>query len=364
MISRVRPPGWVIDVALVVLAVLDAWLASSHLEPEDVVMAVIACAALLFRRRWPLTVFVLTLPAAALTDLVVAPAVALYTVAKQSENRRVPVACAIVTAVAAAATFPFMEQLSHTDSVVAAAYVVGWAAAPVLFGQLVRTRDELSGRLVEIEQARDHERRLHAQAVLARERAQIGREMHDVVSHQVSLIAVRAGALMFAAPDADTREAARTIRGLSVTTLEELRHLVTLLRASGGSSTELTPQPTLADLRALIDTSGIPVELEGTLPADITGAAQRAIYRTIQEALTNVRKHAPGATAAIRLWSDAEELGVTITNTPSTRVALPLPGSGNGLVGLAERAELLHGKFVGDRTPDGGFRAELRLPRS
>ncbi|MEC3952449.1 histidine kinase [Nocardia sp. CDC153] len=364
MTSHVRPPTWVIDIAAVVFAVLDAWLASDHSAPEDVVMAVIACAALLVRRRWPLAVFVLTLPAAALTDLSVAPAIALYTVAKQSADRRVPVTCAIVTAVAAAATFPFMEQVSRGDAVVSAAYVVGWAAAPVLFGQLVRTRDELAGRLVEIEQARDHERRLHAQAVLARERAQIGREMHDVVSHQVSLIAVRAGALMVAAPDADTKEAARTIRGLSVTTLEELRHLVTLLRASGGSGTELTPQPTLADLRTLIDSSGITVEFEGALPADVTGAAQRAIYRTVQEALTNARKHAPGATATIRLWSDSEELGVTITNTPPTRAALPLPGSGHGLLGLAERAELLQGRLLSGRSADGGFRVELRLPRS
>ncbi|MVU78084.1 two-component sensor histidine kinase [Nocardia sp. ET3-3] len=362
--TSLRPPPWVIDVAFVVLAALDAWLASYPTETEDVVMAVIACAALFFRRRWPLAVFVLTLPAAALTDLVVAPAVALYTVAKLSADRRVPVVCAIVTAVSAAITFPFMEQVSRADAVVSGAYVVAWAAAPVLFGQLVRARDELAQRLVEIEQARDHERRLHAQAVLARERAQIGREMHDVVSHQVSLIAVRAGALMVAAPDTDTKEAARTIRGLSVTTLEELRHLVTLLRASGGRSTELTPQPTLADLRALVDSSGIAVELDGSLPADITGAAQRAIYRTVQEALTNVRKHAPGATADIRLWSTAQTLGVSITNTPSTRSALPLPGSGHGLVGLAERAELLQGQLLSGRTADGGFRVELRVPRS
>ncbi|WP_228799208.1 sensor histidine kinase [Nocardia nova] len=361
---RVRPPQWVIDAALVSLAMADAWFGSEHLEPEDVVMAVIACGALVFRRRWPLAVFVLTLPAAVLTDLTVAPAIALYTIAKQSSNRLLPVACAVTTAAAAAFAFPFTEYVTRTESVVSAAYVVAWAAAPVLFGQLVRTRDELARRLVEIEEARDHERLLHAQAVLARERAQIGREMHDVVSHQVSLIAVRAGALMVAAPDADTRDAARTIRGLSVTTLEELRHLVTLLRASGGRTTELAPQPTLADLRTLVESSGIDVEFTGTLPADVSGAAQRAIYRTVQEALTNVRKHAPGAAAEVRLWSDTNTLGVAITNMPPTRSALPLPGSGHGLVGLAERAELLRGQLLSGPTADGGFRVELRLPRS
>lgn len=356
------PPLWVIDFGLVALAVADAWFGSDPLEPEDAIMAVIACAALPFRHRWPLLVFLLTLPAAALTDLVVAPAIALYTVAKQSANRVVPIGCAVVTAAAAAIAFPFMDHMSRSEVVVSAAYVLAWATAPVLFGQLVRTRDELARRLVEIEEAHDHERRLHAQAVLARERAQIGREMHDVVSHQVSLIAVRAGALMVAAPDTDTKEAARTIRGLSVATLEELRHLVTLLRASGGNISELTPQPTLADLRTLVNSSGIAVEFDGTLPANITGAAQRAIYRTVQEALTNVRKHAPGATAAIHLWSDAGELGVTITNTAPTRAAMALPGSGHGLIGLAERAELLNGQLFSGSSADGGFRVELRLP--
>lgn len=109
-------------------------------------------------------------------------------------------------------------------------YGLATAAAPVLFGQLLQAQRDLARRLVEIEEAREHERALHAQAVLARERAQLAREMHDVVSHQVSLIAVRAGALQVAAKDADAKEAARTIRSLSVTTLDELRTMVTLLR--------------------------------------------------------------------------------------------------------------------------------------
>lgn len=360
---RWRPPQWAIDAALVVLAGLDAWYGSGNLDPQELAMAVIACAALVFRRRWPLLAVVLTFPAMALTDIVVAPAVALYTLAKQSANRLVPLGCAVLAAVATAVSSPFLE-LSRTDAIAYTAYAAGSAIAPVFFGQLARARDELALRLEEIEHARDHERQLHAQAVVARERAQIGREMHDVVSHQVSLIAVRAGALMVVAPDTDTREAARTIRELSVTTLDELRHLVTLLRASGGKTTELTPQPTLADLHTLIESSGLPVELSGTLPADITGAAQRAIYRTVQEALTNVRKHAPGATADVRLFSDADHLGVVIANTPPTRTAIPLPGSGHGLIGLSERAELLNGQLLSGRTDEGGFRVELRLPRS
>jgi len=147
--------------------------------------------------------------------------------------------------------------------------------------------------------------------------------MHDVVSHQVSLIAVRAGALQVAAKDADAKEAARTIRSLSVTTLDELRTMVTLLRASGGESTELTPQPTLADLRKLVESSGTHTQLTGELPPTVGTPAQRALYRTVQEALTNVRKHAPGANACVELWQDGDGMGVTVTNTPPTPLPLP-----------------------------------------
>ncbi|MFI8895692.1 histidine kinase [Streptomyces paradoxus] len=243
-------------------------------------------------------------------------------------------------------------------------YRLATAAAPVLLGQLVQTRRDLGRRIVEIEEAREHERLLHSQAILARERAQLAREMHDVVSHQVSLIAVQAGALQVAAKAQDFKEGARAIRSLSVDTLDELRHMVSPLRASGGSATELTPQPTLADLHKLITTSGIETELTGELPPDIGTPAQRAVYRTVQEALTNVRKHAPGARASVRLWCESGFFGVTVTNTPPTRPSLPLPGSRQGLIGLTERAELLGGGFESGPTADGGFRVALRVPAS
>lgn len=362
--APLKPPRWVVDVAAVVVAVADAMFGQAYLDRSDLVVAVIACAALLLRRRWPLLVFMLTLPTA-LTGLIVAPAVALYTVGRQSREKLMVLACAVTVALVSAATswWPSEEFGSHADALVYAAFTAAWAAAPVLFGLLMRTRDELARRLVEIEEVRDHERDLHTQAVLARERAQIGREMHDVVSHQVSLIAVRAGALAVATPDPQTREAARTIRGLSVTTLDELRSLVMLLRASGSGTTELTPQPTLADLQALIDSCGIAVTLTGTLPEGISGAAQRAVFRTVQEALTNVRKHAPGAAADVSLWSDEQWFGVIVVNSPPTRHALSLPGSSHGLLGLAERAELLNGQLRSAATEAGGFRVELRLPR-
>jgi signal transduction histidine kinase len=186
--------------------------------------------------------------------------------------------------------------------------------------------------------------------------------MHDVVSHQVSLIAVRAGALQVSTTDPDTKDAASTIRRLSTDTLDELRHMVTLLRASGSLATGLTPQPTLAELERLIAHSGIEVRMDGSsVPTGIGAHAQRAIYRTVQEALTNVRKHAPGAAASVHIEQHDTDLTVTITNTRPTRPTVPLPSAQHGLLGIRERAELLGGTMEAGPTTDGGFRVRLSV---
>lgn len=307
--------------------------------------------------------FLLTLPVALMQDVAVAVLAALFTLAERSRNRRLLAVCVALAAVASSTPWPLAE-VDRTMTAVFFVYGLATAAAPVLFGQLLQAQRDLARRLAEIEEAREHERTLHAQAVLARERAQLAREMHDVVSHQVSLIAVRAGALQVATRDVDAKEAAHTIRSLSVTTLDELRTMVTLLRASGGDATELTPQPTLADLRKLVESSGTHVQLTGELPPTVSTPTQRALYRTVQEALTNVRKHAPGATASVELWQDGDGIGVTVTNTPSTRPSLSLPGSQQGLVGLRERADILHGTLDAGPTTEGGYRVRLRIPLS
>ncbi|WEH13298.1 histidine kinase [Streptomyces sp. VNUA24] len=361
-----RIPDRVLDLVVVAIAVVDVLFCLEDSTPVSQGMAALACAALVVRRRFPLPVFLLALPATLMLDIVFAPFAALFTLAERSRNRRLLVSCAVMFALASATPWPLSDLSAHDRAwtLVYFFYTLATAAAPVLLGQLVQARRDLARRIVEIEEAREHERLLHSQAVLAHERAQLAREMHDVVSHQVSLIAVQAGALQVAAIDPAFKEGARTIRSLSVDTLDELRHMVTLLRASGGRATELTPQPTLADLHKLVGSSGIDTELTGELPPEVSTTAQRTVYRTVQEALTNVRKHAPGARATVRLWSadDRATFGVTITNTPPTRPSLPLPGSRQGLIGLRERAELLDGTFRSGPTPDGGYEVSLRIP--
>ncbi|MFJ1733927.1 sensor histidine kinase [Streptomyces sp. NPDC088254] len=358
-----RLPAPVIDLALVAAAAVDVRLNNWEPTRLTLALAAVGCTALAFRRRFPLGVFLLTLPLALTQDVAVAVLAALFTLAERSRNRRLLAVCVALAAVASSTPWPLAE-VDRTMTLVFFVYGLATAAAPVLFGQLLQAQRDLARRLAEIEDAREHERTLHAQAVLARERAQLAREMHDVVSHQVSLIAVRAGALQVATKDADAKEAARTIRSLSVTTLDELRTMVTLLRASGGDATELTPQPTLADLRKLVESSGTHVELTGELPPTVSTPTQRALYRTVQEALTNVRKHAPGATAGVALWQDGDGVGVTVTNTPPTRPSLSLPGSRQGLVGLRERADILHGTLDAGPTTEGGYRVRLRIPLS
>ncbi|WP_020135996.1 sensor histidine kinase [Streptomyces sp. 351MFTsu5.1] len=365
-----RVPPWAVDAGLVVLAALDAWInLYDEATPFMWACAALGCAGLLLRRRFPLTVFLLTLPMTLFMDVAVAPLSALYTLATHTRNRPLLAGCALLNAAAATLAWPLSDTFpgdptsgDRTWTLIQFVYTLATAFAPILFGQLVQARHDVARQLVEVEVAREHERALYAQTVLARERAQLAREMHDVVSHQVSLIAVQAGALQVAAKEPDARAAARTIRTLSVDTLDELRHMVALLRASGGKETELTPQPTLADLQQLVAHSGIETTLTGGLPPGISTTAQRTVYRTVQEALTNVRKHAPGARADVRLWHDTQDFGVTVTNTAPTRPCVALPSARHGLIGLRERADLLDGTLTAEPTPQGGYQVELRAP--
>ncbi|MCX4825153.1 histidine kinase [Streptomyces sp. NBC_01142] len=357
-----RLPAPLLDAALVGVSLLDVWANVGTNEPLRLACALAAALCLVLRRRLPLLTFLITLPAVLLSDAVFAALAALYTLASLTHRRTLLTLCAVAFTISDITSWPAPHFDLRTSTLITLGYTGATAGAAVFLGQLVQTRRDLSLRIAEISEARDHERLLTDQTVLAGERAQLAREMHDVVSHQVSLIAVRAGALQVGTRDAEVREAAATIRRLSVQTLDELRHMVSVLRASGGRPTELTPQPSLADLRQLVDNSGIEAELQADLPSGLPPTVQRAIYRTVQEALTNVRKHAPGATTTIRMSHEGGTVRVTVTNTAPTRRALPLPSAHYGLVGLRQRAALLGGTVVSGPTADGGYELRLELP--
>ncbi|MEU7729128.1 histidine kinase [Streptomyces sp. NPDC040724] len=352
------------DTGLAAAALADAWAFSVAGEWAAAAPGAVAALALLARRRWPVAVFVFTLLALQFGHNVLAALAALFSLAEQSRTRRVLVAC--VPAYGICANLPDLDDYrgGHlSEFAVAIGYSLTAAGVAVLLGRLVVTRRELARHMTELRAAQEHQRELHAQTVLARERAHLAREMHDVVSHQVSLIAVRAGALQVSADSTDTKEAARTIRTLSAATLDELRQMVAVLRAPGSRDAGLAPQPALTLLDDLIADSGLDVTLTGEVPRDASPAVERAAFRTVQEALTNVRKHAPGSTVVVDFRRPGPARDVTVTNTTARHPALGLPSARHGLLGLRERAEHLGGALSHGPTPDGGYRLHLQLPR-
>ncbi|MWJ43069.1 two-component sensor histidine kinase [Clavibacter michiganensis subsp. michiganensis] len=333
---------------------------SSAESPWDAVAGVVACVGLLLRRRWPWLSLLAAMPAFYIGIAYVPLVVALFDLGLSRAARwRVGVASGVsVLAYLLPITPPEDLQSVVEPLVDATLYTVG----PALLGAFLRERRTAAAQLRELREAQTLGQRQAAEVALARERAVLAREMHDVVSHQVSLIAVQAGALQVGAADERSREAARTIRGLSTVTLEELRGMVEVLRAAGGERRELAPQPTLRDVPALVAASGIRATTDLDLPADLPAAAQRAVYRTVQEGLTNARKHATGADVRITGRLDAGHVVLEVEAGRATLPLLDLPSGRHGLTGLRERAQLLGGSLTAGTRPDGSHLLRLRFP--
>ncbi|GAA1409264.1 histidine kinase [Kitasatospora putterlickiae] len=371
-----RPPAgltapWLMLLLPALYSLVDAALVARGAPPWQSLLSVLAAVALLWRRRFPVTVLLLTMPGSYLDDIWLAPITAVYTVAAERPRPRVVVPCATLFALVEFFHWPVSEQTFtiSRDTALYAIQSVMLAAGPAATGLLSRTRRELASRLDELTRGQERESRLLAERVLSEERGRLAREMHDVVSHQVSLISIQAGALQVSTPDPSAAGVARTIRELSVRTLEELRQMVGVLRAGGPRmDTPLAPQPRLADLPRLIEESGLRADAE-LVPGDRPWpeAVERAAYRTVQEALTNITKYAPEAAVHVRVRARGRRLRVEVRNdAPPVRPARILPGGGHGLVGLRERAQLLGGSLTAGPTPDGGFevRADLPAPSS
>jgi signal transduction histidine kinase len=358
-----------VDAGLVALALLDAWLSNAYAVRSTLTLSLVAALALAVRRRHPLPVFALTVPALFSGYVLIAPLAALYTVAAVSRSRLPIAVCAVVAGLGYFLPWP-LDRVDVGDlfgDLLGLIYAAVFAGAPVALGLLVRTRQELSDRFDELTAGRERERQLVARTVLTEERTRLAREMHDVVSHQVSLIAVQAGALSTTTADDDVRAAADTIRRLSVQTLTELRQMVGVLRSSGEPAQELAPQPGIGDIRRLVRDSGQDASLrvDGVAGRSWPDAVQRAAYRTVQEALTNVGKHAPGAPVTVSLSPAGPALRVTVRNEPPPQEGSPSAvsgGGGHGLVGLRERADQLGGVLRAEPTADGGFTVEAVFP--
>ncbi|WP_433262529.1 sensor histidine kinase [Actinosynnema sp. CS-041913] len=354
-----------LDVGAVAIAAFDVWFwFAPDAKSYNYVLSIIAVVAVAFRRRFPFLVVLLTVPGFLAGMAQLAAMIALGTLARQKLLATQTYIAAGLVWLSRFFLWPPEDflALAWTAHIHNAIYGCIVAGMPIAIGLLVHAREELSARIAELAASRERERVLHAHAVRADERARLAREMHDVVSHQVSLIAMQAGALRIAVADPDAKQVAGTIRSLSTRTLDELRQLVSVLRTTSGDD---SPQPRVAELPQLVASAGIPASLSvqgpvDDLPAPISGA----VYRTVQEALTNVRKHAGGAATAVHVQADPDVLRVEIRNDAPAqpRECSTLPSGGHGLVGLRERAALLDGTFEAGPSEDGGFRVAVSFP--
>jgi signal transduction histidine kinase len=257
-----------------------------------------------------------------------------------------------------------VSDVSLLFAVVVAVLVVG---LPVLLGLWVGIRRALVAHLRDEAERLEREQLLQAERAKAQERARIAREMHDVVAHRVGLMVLHAGALEVSLADPGAAQQARLIRETGREALDELRHVLGVLRERADGP-PLDPQPTLADLDRLAQQSRdagmkVSVAVEGD-PRRLPATVERAAYRLVQEALTNVHKHAANAATEVGVRYGRERLEVTVRNAgpDGPHPGLVPAGGGHGLVGLRERVTLLGGTFRAGPRADGGFEVRASLP--
>ncbi|WP_097922646.1 sensor histidine kinase [Streptomyces sp. wa1063] len=245
--------------------------------------------------------------------------------------------------------------------------VLAMLALTVAAALAVRGTRELRARLAEREAALVRER---AHRTVLEERARIARELHDVVAHHMSVISIQADAAPYrvADPPGELVAALADIRGGALEGLAELRRLLGVLRSGDrpGGDAPGAPQPTLErldDLLAGVRAAGLDVTAVTSgdrrpLPEGVELSA----YRIVQEALSNVLRHAPDAPVRVELAYDRATLRLRIGNGPARRAARPSPGAGHGLLGMRERAAMLGGELSAGPTSDGGYQVAALLP--
>jgi signal transduction histidine kinase len=331
----------------------------------DIPAAVLSLSLIAFLRRWPAQVAVLLCALAAVSPVATPPAtLAALVIARW---RPLPVALAVAGAGIGA------HLIRGAWRPVAGLPYGWWAvlvcvayAALVGWGMLLRANRALISSLRDRAERAEADQARRVAEARAAERTRIAREMHDVLAHRLSLLATYAGALAYRpdAPPEQLSRAAEVIRSGAHQALDELREVIGVLRddelpgLTEGPADGMRPLPGVADLPRLIEESraaGMVIEVGGgAWPGDEPAAALisclpdalgRTVYRVIQEGLTNVRKHAPGATARITLdGGPGAGLDVTIASRLASAGA-GVPGSGTGLIGLSERLELAGGKL-------------------
>jgi signal transduction histidine kinase len=244
--------------------------------------------------------------------------------------------------------------------------VVYWGGA-IVAGRFIRGRQRLLRLLGDRAARLEHEREAKAAQAVLEERARIARELHDVIAHSVSVMVIQASVERRTLPvdQVSTREVLGEVERAGREVLAELRRLLGVMRAPGRSGS-LAPQPGLEALDALIQEShkagqAVEVHVEGDA-RPLSAGIDLAAYRIVQEALTNARRHAPGARADVMLRWQPRELAIEIVDD-GPGPAADSNGSGHGLVGMRERATLYGGRVDTGRAGNaGGFQVRAWLP--
>ncbi len=411
---RMTPRQWLaIDVVAAVLAMLviafglRVWHGPHFVLPTAGVVGVSVAASLpvAVRRLWPLPVLaVVTIAVATLTAVGRAPLTSdlMLGMASYMAALRLPRLTAVVALMAAqAAIFAGLltaAATAHTQNVMLHSMLA--CAAMWFVGTAVRERRRYQAGLAEQEAQRQRAEAERSRHALAAERLRIARELHDVLAHSLSVVTVQAGVgrRVGAARPAEALRALRSVEEASRDALDELRRVLCLLRsdderddagavASGtaavdGGAPALVPAPGLGDLESLaatVRTAGIPVQLDLTGDATaVPPAAALTAYRIVQEALTNVVRHAPGAQAAVQVRIYPAGLRIQVIDTgrdPRAMSAAPAGidafhvnaaahdrSGGHGIAGMRERAAIFGGTLEAGPRPEGGFQVAAFLP--
>ncbi|MGB9112711.1 MAG: sensor histidine kinase [Acidimicrobiales bacterium] len=337
-------------------------------------LALGAAIPIAMRRRWPVPALALatvSLSVATGIGQSFAPdpfiAVPMYQVATVSERRRSVPALALaslallVAAAVGTATHP--GEGNATFSVLAA--VAAW-----FVGDSVRERRIYLAGLVEQKEQKAREERERAQRGVAEERLRIARELHDVVAHSLSVIAVQSGVgshVIDEHPE-QAKQALINVGNTSRSALDELRRMLGVLRQED-PQLDLTPAPGIAELPSLIDqvrATGLNVEtrIDEAAVQRIPPLVELAVYRIVQEALTNVVKHASAQTATIEIRGERNELVVEVTDDGRGSLVPyhSAPAEHHGIVGMRERTALFEGSLAAGPRPGGGWRVLARIP--
>ncbi|MFE7170478.1 sensor histidine kinase [Streptomyces sp. NPDC057616] len=369
---------WVVDFTCFLLAVALGLAAADTLSNDphtphalavvDQLLGALACAAVWLRRRWPLGLAIAMIPVGLVSNTAGgAGAVVLFTLAVHRPFRYVAWIGGIAIVqiplqfwLRPDPDLPYAGAVAFTE--LATLTVIGW-------GMFVRSKRQLMMSLRERARRAETEAQLRAEQAQRLAREAIAREMHDVLAHRLTLLSVHAGALEFR-PDAPREEIARAagvIRESAHEALQDLREIIGVLRA-GEPDDAGRPQPTLAALDALVAEcreAGMKVTLASRVsdPADVPSSVGRTAYRIAQEALTNARKHAPGTEVTVSVTGSPGDGLVVDVRNPAPEGDVPaVPGSGQGLIGLTERATLAGGRLDHGPDADGGFRVRAWLP--